>query len=85
MAHQGRYRRVVIDEQAAIGVDDLMWLCGCGNVIDGGCHCTRCGAEPPWGCPCGFCQDGADQQEEEDFDVIIDDMEVSDEDFEQAL
>lgn len=37
------------------------WLCDCGNYIDDGCHCPRCHREPPWGCPCSFCQDGEDE------------------------
>ena len=28
------------------------WLCDCGAFIEDGLHCPRCGAEPPWGCPC---------------------------------
>ena len=34
------------------------WLCCCGNYIEDGLHCTMCGAEPPFGCPCSGCQDG---------------------------
>jgi hypothetical protein len=26
------------------------WLCACGHYEDGGCCCTHCDGEPPWGC-----------------------------------
>ncbi len=32
------------------------WLCNCGEFVTDGCHCSTCGAEPPWGCPCSWCQ-----------------------------
>jgi len=41
------------------------WLCECGNYITNGCHCPRCGREPPWGCPCSQCQDPDDNFDEE--------------------
>lgn len=46
--------------------DSEHWLCRCGEYIEDGCHCSNCNAEPPWGCPCSFCQDGED--DEDDFD-----------------
>ncbi len=37
--------------------EDSGWLCNCGNWIDDSYHCPLCGAEPPWGCPCGGCEE----------------------------
>ena len=44
--------------------DDETWLCSCGNFIEDGIHCGFCNCQPPWGCPCNFCEDG----DEEDYD-----------------
>lgn len=41
--------------------DSECFVCPCGNYIEDGYHCENCGAEPPWGCPCSFCQDGDDE------------------------
>lgn len=41
--------------------DSECWLCGCGAFITDGLHCSTCGGEPPWGCPCSFCQSGDDE------------------------
>lgn len=43
------------------------WLCDCGNWIEDGLHCEMCGREPPWGCPCSWCQDRYGD-EDGDFD-----------------
>lgn len=49
--------------------DDLdnHWLCECGNYIEDGCHCRMCQREPPWGCPCSWCQDERHYQPEDDY------------------
>lgn len=42
------------------------WLCHCGHYETGGCCCTNCGNEPPWGCVgCGMHND--DYNEDMDF------------------
>jgi hypothetical protein len=51
------------EEQHAITFDD--WLCSCGNYIEDGLHCPRCRREPPWGCPCAFCQDPGAEEEDD--------------------
>lgn len=58
-------RRLDIEEELRNG-----WLCNCGNWIDDGLHCGICQAEPPWGCPCSWCQGDRYESEEEydDFD-----------------
>lgn len=33
------------------------WLCNCGHWEDEPLHCSCCGAEPPWGCDCSFCDE----------------------------
>jgi hypothetical protein len=33
------------------------WLCVCGHYQEDGLHCECCGAEPPWGCDCGLCDE----------------------------
>jgi hypothetical protein len=43
------------------------WLCDCGQYIEDGCHCPHCGAEPPWGCPCDWCQ-GERYEEPDDYE-----------------
>lgn len=45
---------------------DEHWLCECGHYIEDGCHCSKCHREPPWGCPCGWCQDERYYEYEED-------------------
>jgi len=45
------------------------WLCTCGNYIEDGCHCSFCYQEPPWGCPCSWCQ-GDRYYEDEDEDLL---------------
>lgn len=49
------------------GEDLDCWTCACGSEIDDGLHCDECGAEPPWGCPCGWCQDRAEREEFESW------------------
>lgn len=48
--------------------DDLSqcWLCVAGHFHEDGMHCPSTGQEPPWGCPCGHCQDGEDNEPDED-------------------
>ncbi len=54
--------------------DSESWLCSCGEYIEDGCHCPTCNAEPPWGCPCSFCQDGAEDDDDLSYsDVTRDD------------
>jgi hypothetical protein len=45
--------------------DSQCWLCGCGGWVEDGCHCRDCFAEPPWGCPCDWCQ-GDRYEDDED-------------------
>ena len=45
--------------------DDEPWLCGCGQYITNGLHCSSCGNEPPWGCPCSMCSEPAGEYPEE--------------------
>ena len=33
------------------------WICTCGHYEEGGCHCSGCGGEAPWGCDCGLQED----------------------------
>lgn len=40
------------------------WLCGAGHFHADGLHCLATGEEPPWGCPCSWCQDGASEEDE---------------------
>ena len=35
------------------------WLCVCGHYQEDDLHCSYCGAEPPWGCDCSFCDERA--------------------------
>lgn len=61
------------------------WVCNCGDFITDGCHCPSCGAEPPWGCPCSWCQDDRYADDEDDgydgydFDPYDDDDDDDDE------
>jgi len=48
---------------------DESWLSVCGEFIEDGLHCGRCGQEPPWGCPCSDCQGG----HEHDADCLCED------------
>lgn len=58
--------------------DAECWLCSCGNYIEDGCHC-ECGEEPPWGCPCSFCQGGDDSDEDDDdYEIFYDPYDLSD-------
>lgn len=60
--------------------DSLCWLCNCGNWIEDGLHCQCCNAQPPWGCPCSWC-DGEDRDYD---DLDYDDMDQFDyEDYDQ--
>lgn len=43
------------------------WLCQAGHFHEDGLHCSTTGEEPPWGCPCGFCQDGDGESEDDDM------------------
>lgn len=45
--------------------DANCWLCHCGNYVIDGLHCEMCQAEPPWGCPCDWCQ--GDRYEDEEY------------------
>ncbi|KAA3644534.1 MAG: hypothetical protein DWQ07_14030 [Chloroflexi bacterium] len=38
-------------------VNDPYWLCVCGHYEESDFHCSRCGAEPPWGCDCSYCDE----------------------------
>ena len=55
--------------------DRNCWLCQCGNWIEDGLHCMECLAEPPWGCPCCFCDERYDDdfEEPDEFDAYFDD------------
>lgn len=44
------------------------WLCVAGHLHEDGCHCPSTGEEPPWGCPCDWCQ--GDRDIEEDYPVL---------------
>lgn len=59
-----RYQRFLFDKQC----DDVdnHWMCGCGHYEESGWHCSVCGAEPPWGCDCSFCNDERLDYEEDD-------------------
>ena len=41
-----------------------MWLCVAGHCHEDGLHCPSTGQEPPWGCPCGHCQDGDGEEDD---------------------
>lgn len=62
-----RRRQQRQDERRAREREQNSWLCECGNWIEDGFHCDLCKAEPPWGCPCGWCQ-GERYCTDEDFD-----------------
>ena len=74
-AHLRRRRR---EERRLLHRDEerrrSSWSCGCGNWIEDGLHCELCCAEPPWGCPCYWCQgERYDVDEEDDYDFYGDD------------
>jgi hypothetical protein len=60
------------DERKAQDADDEQtenaWLCWCGNYEQSGFHCSSCGTEPPWGCPCSGCQDGDEEADYDEWD-----------------
>jgi hypothetical protein len=60
------------EEQAADMEETAAWLCNCGHYQEDGLHCSNCGAEPPWGCDCSFCDDVrsrmSDDEWAEDYD-----------------
>lgn len=35
---------------------DVAWMCRCGHWEESCLHCSVCGSQPPWGCPCELCQ-----------------------------
>lgn len=45
----------------------MHWLCGCGHYEESGLHCSHCGAQPPWGCDCSFCNDYDDDYDDDDI------------------
>lgn len=49
-----------MDDDVA-GADE--WLCQAGHIHQA-FHCPHTGEEPPWGCPCSFCQEGEDEEDE---------------------
>lgn len=40
------------------------WRCAAGHLHEDGLHCPSTRQEPPWGCPCSFCQGGDGDSEE---------------------
>src|SRR5688572_6112823 len=62
-----RYQKFLFDKQC--DNTDNHWMCGCGHYEESGLHCSVCGAEPPWGCDCSFCNDKYWRDEEEEFEV----------------
>jgi hypothetical protein len=42
---------------------DQHWMCSCGNYEESGLHCSLCGNQPPWGCPCSGCDSYNDEEE----------------------
>lgn len=44
------------------------WLCICGHWQDDDFHCSVCGGEPPWGCPCDMCQSAGWDDEFDGYD-----------------
>jgi hypothetical protein len=50
-----REARRLLGRRAAERARNL-WLCVCGKWVEDGLHCPQCKAEPPWGCPCDWCQ-----------------------------
>jgi len=41
------------------GSEDQNWVCSCGRNMTEGVHCSDCGKEPPWGCPCDKCAENS--------------------------
>jgi hypothetical protein len=50
---------------------DEGWLCSCGHWEETDLHCSYCGGEPPWGCPCAFCEDRDADEWDDDLEVVV--------------
>jgi hypothetical protein len=36
--------------------DYRVWVCICGELVDGDYDCPQCGGDPPWGCTDDACE-----------------------------
>lgn len=48
----------------------LGWLCRCGHFEDSAFHCSKCQAQPPYGCPCYGCRDSCNYSDEDELHYL---------------